>query len=143
MQNVAKIIRARGGFQQLARQHIRLEVEGFMPLAIEHLGPSPHGAGLVLVSVTHYGEQNGDAMRDPDMVFDVNPETYEVGDWRPVSFRNDYVGSYQEAVFVRDGSVLVRPGLVRELKSFARIWDSNLKEQGFVRSALEGKCEVL
>jgi hypothetical protein len=143
MKNVAKIIRARGGLSQLARQAIRIESEGFMPLSIEHVGPSPQGAGLVLISVTHYSEQNGDLMGDPDVVFDVNRETYETGDWRPVSFRNDYVGSYQEAVFVRDGSVLVWPGLVRELKSFARIWDRNLKEKGFLRLALEGKCEAV
>ncbi len=52
-----------------------------------------------------------------------------------MSFRNDYAGSFQEAVFVENGSVLIRPRLVRELKSFARIWDRNIGQQGFVEAA--------
>ncbi|HBA82692.1 MAG TPA: hypothetical protein DCZ95_01240 [Verrucomicrobia bacterium] len=46
-----------------------------------------------LVSVAHYGEQNGDAMRDPDIVFEVS----EIHAW-PISYRNDYMGINNEAV---------------------------------------------
>jgi hypothetical protein len=38
----------------------RLEVPGFMRLVIEHIGTGPRGGELV--SVAHYGEQNGDAV---------------------------------------------------------------------------------
>ena len=38
----------------------------------------------------------------------------------------------QEAVLVRDGKVMVAPRLVASLKSFARMWDCNLKAQGYV-----------
>ena len=69
MKNVAKIIKARGGLRALAGfpvgtgKAIRVESEGFMDLHIECIGESPHGEGMVLVSVAHYGEQNGDLMR--------------------------------------------------------------------------------
>jgi hypothetical protein len=146
MKNVAKIIKARGGLRALAGfpagtgKAIRVEAEGFMDLHIECIGESPHGEGMVLVSVAHYGEQNGDLMRDPDVVFDVNTSDdpligWEFGNWRPVSFRNDYAGLFQEALFVEDGRVMVRPGLVKELRAFARTWDRNIKAQGFVEAA--------
>jgi hypothetical protein len=154
MKNVAKIIMQAGGLQGLcvveedgnvsrnetARSAIKVKSEGFMDLCIECIGASPHGEGLVQISVCHYGEQNGDLMRDPDMVFDVNPSDdaqlgWCSGNWRPVSFRNDYVGVYQEAMSVDDGKVMVRPRLVKELKAFANIWDKNIKQQGFLAAA--------
>jgi hypothetical protein len=40
------------------------------------------------------------------------------------------------ALFVgEDGKVYVRPALVRDIQAFARIWDLNLKHQGFVDAA--------
>jgi len=70
-------------------------------------------------------------MRDPEMTFEIAESD---GSFVPVSFQNDYVGAYQEAVFVRDGKLLARPGLMRELASFARQWDRNIKEQGFLEA---------
>lgn len=46
--------------------------------------------GTRLVSLCHYREQNGDLMRDPDMVFLL----YDLPDGaaaEPISFRNDYL----------------------------------------------------
>jgi hypothetical protein len=129
MKNVQKIIDARGGLTALKSQYIRLEVPGFMRLVIEHVGRGPRGGELV--SVAHYGEQGGDPMRDPEIVFEVLG-----GEWCPMTIQQDYVGSYREAVTVaEDGQVLVNPYLVRDITSFARIWDRNLKEQWFVAAA--------
>jgi hypothetical protein len=100
-----------------------------MRLVIEHVGAGPRGGELV--SVAHYGEQNGDLMRDPEVVFEVTSEQ-----WNPVSIQQDYVGSYREAVYQDEqGRVLVRVALERDIRSFARIWDRNLKHQGFVEAA--------
>jgi hypothetical protein len=108
---------------------IRLEVPGFMRLAIEHIGAGPRGGELV--SITHYGEQNGDLMRDPEIVFEV-----AAGTWHPVSIQQDYTGHYREAVFLgEDGKVYIRPALVRDITAPARIWDRNVKAQGFVDAA--------
>jgi hypothetical protein len=126
MRNVQKIIDTRGGLQALVDRPIRLEVPGFMRLVIEHVGTGPRGGELV--SVAHYGEQNGDLMRDPEIVFEV-----VAGQWHPVSIQQDYLGSYREAVSVgADGKVYVRPAEVRDIQVFARVWDRNLKHQRFV-----------
>jgi hypothetical protein len=39
------------------------------------------------VSLCHYGELNGDLMRDPEMVF-----CKQNADWFPIYFRNDWMG---------------------------------------------------
>jgi hypothetical protein len=126
MQIAQRIIDRRGGMEALKKRPIRLEVPGFMRLVIEHVGTGPRGGELV--SVAHYGEQNGDLMRDPEIVFEV-----VAGGWHPVSIQQDYVGSYREAVVVgEDGKVCVRPAEVRDIQAFTGVWDRNLKHQGFV-----------
>ena len=128
MKNVKAIIDLLGGLASF--RHVRLECAGFMPLVVEAIGTGPRG--LPMVSLAHYYSQNGDAMRDPDMVFEVDA----AGQFHPVSFQQDNLGLYDEAVFVDDaGRVMVRPRLVKDLALFGRQWDKNLKEQGFVDAA--------
>lgn len=127
MKNVQKIIDVFGGMDQLKREYIRLENEPYMRLVIEAIGTGPRG--LPSVSVAHYGEQNGDAMTDPEMTFEIDAE----GTWHPLTFANAYTGTYQVAVFKDEaGRLMARPRLVNDLKVFARIWDKNIKEQGFI-----------
>jgi len=118
----------------LAEDHaVTLTVEGFMPLSIEII--SIPGNGPQLVAISHTGVQNGDLMRDPEMVF----QFHGYGDTHyaePISFRNDYMGTIQE-VYRYDESgkaTHVDPRLKRELKSFARTWFKNLRDQGFLSS---------
>jgi hypothetical protein len=129
MRNVQKIIDANDGLAALKSRPIRLEMPGFMRLVIEHIGTGPRCGELV--SVAHYGEQNGDAMRDPEIVFEV-----VAGAWHPVSIQMDYTSYYREAVFVGEGGkVYIRPALVRDIAAFVRAWDRNIKDQGFVDAA--------
>jgi hypothetical protein len=59
--------------------------------------------------------------------------TVAAGQWQPVSIQQDYVGSYREAVFVGEGGkVNVQPAEGRDIQAFARMWDRNIKHQGFV-----------
>lgn len=96
-----------------------------MRLVIEYVGTGPRGGQLV--SVAHYGEQNGDLMCEPEIVFEVAAD-----EWHPVSIQRDYLGLYYEAEFVgEDGKGFVNPALVRDVASF----DWNLKHQGFVEAA--------
>ena len=110
---------------------IRLTVGGYMPLSVKDIGQSADGNRLI--SICHYGEQNGDFMRDPDMVFEVYaspaPATAE-----PLSFRNDYMGLMQEVYrYDDDGKkTAVNPKLKQDLKSFGLTWFKNLKNQGFL-----------
>lgn len=64
---------------------VRIRVDGYMPLSIEAIGTSADGNRLI--SICHYGEQNGDLMRDPEMIF----ELYGYGEAsaaEPLSFQN-------------------------------------------------------
>ena len=119
---------------------VRLTVPGYMPLSVEEIGPSDEGHRLV--SLCHYGEQNGDLMRDPDIVFMFHdlPDGLAA---EPVSFRNDYMALCQEVYSYDEAGTRthVRPALKAELKSFSRTWFKNLKEQGFFSP--EAKREIL
>ena len=42
-----------------------------MALVIEAT-PEPGPTGLPAISIAHYGEQNGDLMRDPEMCFELS-----------------------------------------------------------------------
>jgi hypothetical protein len=136
MKTVAKIIESYGGLQWLRKpgNYIRLENPPYMRLVIEHIGQGPRG--LPAIAVAHYYEQNGDAMRDPEMVFEVNPDARKTGEWCPVSYRQDNLDIYQEAVFLVDtDKPMIRPQLLRDLKAFARQWDRNIEQQGFLKVA--------
>jgi hypothetical protein len=112
---------------------VRITVPGYLPLSVEEIGSS--GDGYRLVSLCHYGEQNGDLMRDPDIVFLFHngPDGAAA---EPVSFRNDYLGIVQD-VYRYDETgkrTHVVSSLKQDLKEFARAWFATLREQGFFAS---------
>ncbi len=112
---------------------VRIAVSGYMLLSVEEIGSS--GDGYRLVSLCHYGEQNGDLMRDPDIVF-LFHNVPDGAAAEPVSFRNDYLGIVQE-VYRYDETgrpTHVLPSLKQELTEFAESWFANLKDQGFFAS---------
>ncbi len=110
---------------------VRLTVDGYMPLSVEDIGQSAESNRLF--AICHYGEQNGDLMRDPEMVFeihtDASPDMAE-----PLSFRNDYMGTMQEGYRYGDDGrkTHVNARLKQDLKFFARTWFNHLKDQGFL-----------
>jgi len=112
---------------------VRIAVSGYMPLSVQEIGSS--GDGDRLVSLCHYGEQNGDLMRDPDMVFLFHNVSYGAAA-EPESFRNDYLGIVQD-VYRYDETgrrTHVLPTLKQDLTEFAESWFANLKDQGFFGS---------
>ncbi len=72
-------------------------------------------------------------MRDPEMVFELFTHG-EASAAEPLSFQNDYMGLFQEVYRYDDTGkkTHVKTRLKAELKSFARTWFTNLKEQGFL-----------
>lgn len=117
---------------------VRIRVEGYMPLSIEAIGTSADGNRLI--SLCHYGEQNGDLMRDPEMVFELFIHG-EASAAEPLSFQNDYMGFVQEVYRYNDTGkkTHVNTRLKAELKSFARTWFTNLKDQGFLGDTATGE----
>lgn len=128
MKTVQAIIDKQGGLDHL--RHISIENEPYMRLVIERLSDVNFGGRATpTVSVAHYYSQNGDALRDPEMVFIVSQ-----GKWLPTYFLNDGAGVEQFALWQENGQWLQKPALRRELESFARLWDKNIKEQGFLEA---------
>ena len=83
-----------------------------------------------LFSVAHYYKQNGDMMKDPDMVF-LEAEDLEgnVG-YYPISFEQSNPFIYQESVVFEDGKFTgIRPKLQADHVSFANKWMKNIKQQ--------------
>jgi hypothetical protein len=130
MPTVAAIIERAGGVAAMKERPVRVANPPYMTLVIERVGEFGPDK-VAVVSVAHYFTQNGDAMRDPEMTFAVTDD----GTWLPLTFQLDPVGLYQEAMFETAGRIMVRSGLRRDLLSFARTWDRNLKEQGFLDAA--------
>ena len=130
MKTVATILELAGPLQ--AGFHIKIENEPWMTLVIEDTqdrGPN----GLPAISVAHYGEQNGDLMRDPEMIFEAEESGEEVN-LVPFYWRNDYAGIEQYSAFTEDGKTLLNAKLKREHIAFARTWDANLRAQGFLEA---------
>src|SRR5690348_3633168 len=109
--------------------HIKIESPPYMALVIEDIQqPGPHG--LPSISVAHCGEQNGDAMRDPEMLFDIS----KIGDSLaliPYYWRSDYIGVEEYSAIEKGGRWFLIPELRERHLAFARTWDRKLRAQGF------------
>ncbi len=110
--------------------HLHIDNPPWMPLDIEDIlisGPN----GLRTISVAHYGKQNGDPMRDPEMLFEVSRDGSEFT-FDPYYWRNDYLGIERYSSFRDDEQKLfILAGLKRQHEQFARTWDANLRAQGY------------
>lgn len=106
---------------------------GYMPLAVENLGYTFHGRKVY--SITHYGEMNGDLMRDPDMTIAVD---YQAGTVEPLTYQNDYMGRYSEVYITEGGREMYRPRLRIDLDQFLWQWLKNIGEQEFSPNIYEG-----
>jgi hypothetical protein len=132
MKTVFKIIEEAGGLTNA--ECISVENEPWMRLVIEVL-PERGPDGHVVVSVAHYGEQNGDPMRDPEMLFEVVEEVGKEPEFWPFYFRNDYAAVEQWSRR-RDeaGNLHSLPKRTHDFEQFAKLWDRNLREQGFLEA---------
>lgn len=94
----------------------------FMAVSVERISDRPPQ-----FSVAHYYEQNGDLMRDPEMVFWHAPD----GSWYPTYFLQDNVGVEQTSVKFDDiGNVEgYYPKMQADHASFAGTWMRNIKSQ--------------
>lgn len=102
----------------------------YMPISIEKIGIGPNG--LPAYSIMHYGIQNGDVMRDPEMCFELLP----TGDFLPFYFRNDYTPHEIKTNYLnKNGEMVSNQQASSELLTFAADWSNNLYNQGFVEAA--------
>ena len=88
MQTLLDILKRAGGWNP--GLYLKIENAPYMALVIEatdESGPS----GLPAISVAHYGEQNGDLMRDPEDVASELGFAEGLLTWSRSTFRNDYL----------------------------------------------------
>jgi hypothetical protein len=86
------------------------------------------------LSIAHYGEQNGDAIRDPAICAEIVMENGAAKLW-PYYFRNDCAGvERRNRQREADGSMTCQPRETRDLESFMEMWDANLEGQGFLEA---------
>ena len=76
-------------------------------------------------SIAHYYEQNGDLMRDPEMIF-----LRRDGEYYPVYFRQDGLPFDERSVFYdNEGVIRYYPRLQKDHARFANTWMRNIKDQ--------------
>jgi hypothetical protein len=90
----------------------------YIPVTIEVIG-------INQLSLCHYGELNGDLMRDPEMIF-----YRENGNWYPIYFRNDWMGIEDFSCQITNGQLLVDNKKQQyDQAEFANIWLPTIQQQ--------------
>ena len=95
----------------------------YMPVYLELIGRIDK---YDFFSLAHYGRQNGDAMRDPEMIIALYKESQQ---FVPYYYRNDYMGMEQYSVRWTEEGVLLNRRLQADHTTFANQWLRNIATQ--------------
>ena len=123
MRAILDILHKAGGWRP--NLYLKIENPPYMELVIEAMD-EPGPCGFPMLSIGHYGEQNGDLMSDPEMRFELVR-----GELDPFYWRNDYVAVEQWSRNLLPDRYVCLPELHEQHKQFAKTWDRNLRAQGF------------
>lgn len=115
--------------KELKKQNFykKFKSEGFMDLNIETLRAEKDS---IVIAISHYYEQNGDLMADPDMEVRV----YTNKDWKmaeALTYQQDSLGVYQQVYKEMHGKRLVNQGLKLSLNRFLLNWLRRIQIQGY------------
>lgn len=103
--------------------YIQLEAgEAFDKLNVEWVSENE-------IAVSHTYEQNGDIMRDPEIVFSINTDDFTAS---AVSYENSSLGKYE--VYDESEESQARKD---DCNIFASEWFDNISEQGYIVSEKE------
>lgn len=114
------------------KDYNKIENEPYEPLSIEKL----HGGKQIAIS--HTFVQNGDLIRDPEVIFDViehdnmDGRTYKIVD--PISIEHGRLGGLVREVYLHDENgkrTHINRAEQRDLRGFVRLWFKNIRQQGF------------
>ncbi len=96
----------------------------FMAVNVEVIDHRPqHG---YLIAVSHYYEQNGDLIADPDCVFWL--KAFDAEQIVPISFEQGGV-TYQRAVTFDGEAIHLNEKLQKDITSFCNDWMKNIQDQ--------------
>jgi len=129
MQTILRILERAGGYRPTL--YLKIANPPYMALVIEAV-PEPGPLGVPAISVAHYGEQNGDLMRDPEMCFEWAKPPLCAAVLSAYYFRNDYMGVEQFSRFRKGNDYVFVPELYEQHQKFAQMWDRNLRDQHFL-----------
>ena len=111
--------------------HFRLDMPGYDRLCVENIG-------LNRVAVTHYFEQNGDLIQDPEIVFFVGDE---ILGWIPIEI-TQVIGGWRQYVKLsadRSRPITYRKQAQASLAEFAEICANNIEGQGWLDHGVKYK----
>jgi hypothetical protein len=131
MQTILAILKMAGGWHP--GLHLHIDNPPYMALVIEALDESGP-MGLPALSVAHYGEQNGDLVRDPEMCFELSEPPLCSLELVAYYWRNDYMGVEQYSRYIDGTNYVFVPALYEQHQKFAALWDRNLRAQGFIEA---------
>ena len=131
METILRILERAGGYRPTL--YLKIKNPPFMALVIEAT-PEPGPCGSPAISIAHYGEQNSDLMRDPEMCFELSKPPLCAAELSPYYFRNDYMGVEQFSRFRRGSDYVFVPALYEQHQRFAELWDRNLRDQHFLEA---------
>jgi hypothetical protein len=131
MQTILALIKKAGGWHP--GLYLKIDNPPYMELVIEAMDESGP-MGLPALSVAHYGEQNGDLMRDPEMCFELCRPIGGVVQLDPFYWRNDYMAIEQWSRNILCDHYIHLSELHGQHLHFAQTWDVNLALQGFVEA---------
>lgn len=118
------------GLNDETRSRKIMNSTSFMPVSVEYLYSTHEGD---FFSVAHYYEQNGDLMRDPEIVFLRKENKIEKGclSFYPTSFIQDNIGVYKEFLKYDDNNKIIAFNAKSQssCSSFCTLWMKNIKEQ--------------
>ena len=134
MKTILDIIQKAGGWHP--GLYLKIDNLPYMELVIEAMDESGP-MGLPAISVCHYGEQNGDAMRDPEMCFELGFAGGAHLD--PWYWRNDFVAVEQWSRNIVRGHYVYLFALHEQHVHFAKTWDNTLRLQGY-SEVFSDKC---
>jgi len=110
-------------------EYRKFAAPGMMDLVIESLHYD-FAPDMPVFSLACYGEQNGDLMRDPDLVIAVH---FGLGRVEPLSYQNDYLGIYQEVWNIdrQNRPYSYRARLRADLDEFLWTWLDQIAAAGY------------
>lgn len=129
MRTLLRILERAGGYRPTL--YLKIENPPYLALVVEAVS-EPGPFNLPALSLAHYGEQNGDLMRAPEMCFELSKPPLSPLVLSVYYYRNDYLGVEQYSRYRDDCNYVFVPDLYEQHETFARLWDRNLGDQRFL-----------
>lgn len=127
----SKLEKILGNLEELP-EYMKLEAHGFMDLHVDKIYEEKEES-LLRIALSHYFEQNGDMIPDPDMEMFIFPDIRMV---EPIAYQDSF--TYRE-VFPEAGGIDFKAR--KDLLIFLNQWLSNILDQGFKKAG--GKAYAL